>query len=158
MIHFTNVDSMSNGEENQLKSNKYDMAYFVYCNQPKYIRFLKNLLKKNSVAVLDSEFPECIITMRDPSQYIPEDLKAHFEIEEIEDFKHYIKGFNALTKFLDPRQNLKEGDVVRMTKGPYAEMVGLVKRVDMKAAEVEMSAWERIIKETIALEDIVKID
>lgn len=133
------------------------MAFFIYCNQAKYIKILKNILEKSSLLVIDTEFPECVITMRNPEKYIPKELKAHYRIEEVDDFKQFIKGFDSLTSILRPSRDIKEGDVVKITKGTYEGMTGLVKKMNKKTVEVEVSAWGKIVKEVFAMDEIEKV-
>ena len=133
------------------------MAFFIYCNQTKYIKILRSILEKNSIVVLDTEFPECILTMRNPEKHIPKDLKAQYKIEEVDDFKQFLKGFDSLTSILKPSKDIKEGDVVKITKGTYEGMTGLVKKMNKKTVEVEVSAWGKIVKEIFEPEELEKI-
>jgi len=46
---------------------------------------------------------------------------------------------------------------VKITKGTYEGMTGLVKKMDKKTVEVEVSAWGKIVKEVFAVDEIEKV-
>lgn len=51
------------------------MAFLVYAKNAKYIKILKSLLLKENCLVFDTEFPEAVITMKDPQKFIPQEIK-----------------------------------------------------------------------------------
>lgn len=103
------------------------MAYLIYCQKIKYIKILKSILNKAHFVTVDTEFPECILVMRNPSHVIPAELRQHVQIVETRDYRQYLKGFDSLTELIKPSKTFKQGDVVQIIKGPYEGMTGVVK-------------------------------
>ncbi len=135
------------------------MAYVIYAHHAKYIKILRNILSKAGFLVLDTEFPECIIVMRDPSKYIPADIKNHVQIEETKDYnyKRMLKGFDSLTPLIKPSRNFKEGDPVKIIKGTYEGFSGIVKKVNEKTLEVEITVWGRLVRDVFEFDEVEKI-
>lgn len=133
------------------------MAYLIYCQHSKYIKILKSIFSKERILTMDTEFPECIIVVRDPQKYIPNDIKPYIQITETKDYKQFLKGFDSFTEMIKPSKTFKEGDVVRVIKGTYEGLSGVIKKVNDKNLELEISVFGRIIKDIFEFDEIEKI-
>ncbi len=133
------------------------MAYIIYAHHTKYIKILRSLLSKAGFLVLDTEFPECIIVMRDPSNHIPPDIKKYIQIEETKDYKQMLKGFDFLTPLVKPSKNFKEGDPVKIIKGTYEGFSGIVKKVNERTLEIEIVVWGKLIRDVFEFDEVEKI-
>ncbi len=133
------------------------MAYISYVQHTKYIKIFRSLLSKAGFLVLDTEFPECIIVMRDPSKHIPADIKRHIHIEESKEYKRMLKGFDSLTPLIKPFKNFKEGAPVKIIKGTYEGFSGVIKKINETNIEVEISVWDRLVKDIFEFDEVKKI-
>lgn len=106
------------------------MAYLIYSQHPKYIKLLKSILSKERILTMDTEFPECIIVIRDPQKYIPQDIKPHIQITETRNYKRFLKGFDSFSEIIKPSKAFKEGDVVKIVRGTYEGLSGVIKKVN----------------------------
>jgi len=133
------------------------MAYLIYSRHSKYIKILKSILSKARLTVFDTEFPECILVVRDPEPYIPEELKPHIQITETKQYKQLLKGFDSFTELIKPSKSFKEGEVVQIIKGTYEGLSGMIKKVNEKNLEIEISVFGRIIKDIFEFDEVEKI-
>ncbi|GAB6183809.1 KOW motif-containing protein [Thermodesulfovibrio hydrogeniphilus] len=133
------------------------MAYIIYAQHTKYIKILRSILSKAGFLILDTEFPECIIVIRNPSEHIPADIKKHIQIEETKDYKQMLKGFDSLTPLIKPSKNFKEGDPVKIVKGTYEGFSGVIKKINEKNLEVEISVRGKLVKDVFEFDEVEKI-
>lgn len=133
------------------------MAYLIYSQHPKYIKLLKSIFSKERILTIDTEFPECIVVIRDPNRFIPRDIKSHIQIVETKDYRQFLKGFDSFTEMFKPSKAFKEGEVVRVIKGTYEGLSGVVKKVNDKNLELELSVFGRIIKDIFEFDEVEKI-
>lgn len=133
------------------------MVYLIYSQHPKYIKILKSIFSKERILTMDTEFPECIIVVRDPQKYIPNDIRPYIQIIETKDYKQFLKGFDSFTEMIKPSKVFKEGDVVRVIKGTYEGLSGVIKKVSDKNLELEISVFGRIVKDIFEFDEVEKI-
>lgn len=133
------------------------MAYLIYAKQQKYIKILKSILSKAHYVVMETELPEYIIVMRDPAAHIPKEIKPHIQITEIFDYKRFLKGFDSFTEMIMPGKQFKEGDAVKIIRGTYEGFTGVIRKVNEKNLEVEVSVFGRIIKDIFEFDEVEKV-
>ncbi|MEM3793986.1 MAG: hypothetical protein QXS76_03655 [Candidatus Bathyarchaeia archaeon] len=134
------------------------MAYIIYARHPKYMQMLRTILLKNGFFIVDTEFRECVIVVRDPSPFIPREISKYVDVAEIHDYARFLKGFNSLLPVVNPALLLKEGDTVRIKRTPYEGLTGVIKKLGKRTAEVEVSIFGRIVKERFKLDELERIE
>jgi hypothetical protein len=131
------------------------MAFIIYASNRKAKVLLKHL-KTKGLIVEETDLPEYLITIRDPSPYIPAELKNSVRVKEFQGrFADFLKDAGKLGRILFKKE-YSAGDVVKIKSGVYEGFVGIVKKVN-KNIEVEISVFGKIVVEEFREEQLEKL-
>lgn len=131
------------------------MAFIIYASNRKAKVLLKHL-KTKGLIVEETDLPEYLITIRDPSPYIPAELKNSVRVKEFQGrFADFLKDAGKLGRILFKKE-YSSGDVVKIKSDVYEGFVGIVKKVN-KNIEVEISVFGKIVVEEFREEQLEKL-
>jgi transcription antitermination factor NusG len=124
---------------------------FIIKGNTRDIKFIQKHLDKNGYAVKPTECPQFIITPRDPTPSIPVQYINALTIKQIdenEDWRHVLKGFNGIKDLINAPPEFNYGAVVKIINGKFKDFTGRVVRNGESTCDVEISVLEKLRKET----------
>ena len=120
------------------------------------IKFIKKFLINKGLHVEDAIFPDYFFTVRDPSPFLPPELKEIVTIKEFsESHRSLLKKRTDIRRATIPNEQYKIGSPVKITGGQYKGFTGLVvDATDKLAILVEIAVLGKIIKDTVKSSEI----
>ena len=123
----------------------------------KDLKLVMRLLDKHDVYYRETTIDNYILTVRDPKDYIPEEIRRRLRIGEFTDSHISIcKDVEYIRKLHIPSLAFKKGMVVKL-KGKYSGFTGIVKEVNKMNLKIEISVWGRIIEDTLDFADVIPL-
>jgi len=120
------------------------------------IKFIKKFLINKGLHVEDAIFPDYFFTARDPSPFLPLELKEMVTIKQFsESHRNLLKKRTDIRLATIPTEIYKFGSPVRVTGGKYQGFTGLVvDATDKTAILVEIAVLGKIVKDTVKSSEI----
>lgn len=124
------------------------------------IKYIKKLLEKKGMQVVETICPEFIVTVRDPKPFIPPEYIAHLDIRTLDEgWQNMVKDFDCIKELVNAPQEFKDGTPVKIINGEYKDFTGTVIRNGNMNCDVLINVWgNKIIKSTIMHSDMVVFD
>lgn len=119
------------------------------------IKYLKKLLEKNGLQVVETICPEFIITVRDPKPHIPPDYMKLLSVERLDsNWRQIVKDFDCIKNLIDAPQEFDVDTPVKILNGEFKDFTGIVVRNGNRTCDVEISVWGKCVKSTIKHSDL----
>lgn len=120
------------------------------------LKFIKKYLLNKGLHIEDSLYKDYIFTVRDPSPFLPAELKEGVLIKEFtEAYRNLLKKRTDIRMATIPTEQYKFGSPVKIVAGQYKGFTGLVvDATDKLAILVEIAVLGKIIKDTVKSSEI----
>lgn len=127
---------------------------FIIRGSAQKLKFVKKLLEKEGLHVEDTIMPDYILTVRDPTEYIPEDYKTHIKIAPLDNsYVSILKNTGVIKDMIMSKGKCDVGNVVKINNGKYSGFTGIIAEIEDKFCTIEISVFGKIVKDTVNISD-----
>ena len=129
---------------------------FILMGASAKLKFIKKILDRDGVHVEETKYPDFILTVRDPTPYIPSEYLNSIKIKALDENEPYfnILKNSGLLKELEVPKEFDVDTPVRVIGGEYAELTGIIARNEPRHCVVVVNVFGKPVKVEVNHSDL----